>query len=129
MSAVNDVDWEFSGINLKVPFIGEASFILSKQVVNLIKSKYNICVLPVNTTSRVGNYFSFRSATHRFFTSNVVYNFSYLRDANVTYIGQSNWHLITTVKKHTSKGKINPQSIMKNHIYKCEDCHSVKNNL
>ena len=97
----------------EVSFIGEASFILGKQVVNLIKSKYYIGVLPVSTTSKVGDYFSFKSDTHRSLTSNVVYNFCYLKDANVTYIGQSNWHLITTVEEHTSKGKNNPQSVMK----------------
>ena len=49
-----------------------------------------------------------------------------LQDANVTYIGQSKRHLITRVGEHTSLGKINSQSKIKNHRYECKDCHSYK---
>ena len=41
-SAVRDAEREFSGITFKVPFIGEASFKFSKQVINLIKTKYKL---------------------------------------------------------------------------------------
>ena len=126
LSAVRDLDREVSGITFKVPFIGEASFKFSKQVTNLIKTKYNISVLPVNTTSKVEDYFSLKSVTPRSLRSNVVYKFSCLQDANLTYIGQSKRHLITRVGKHTSLGKIGPQSEIKNHIYDCQECHSVK---
>ena len=126
MSLARDVERDFSGITFKVPFIGEASFKFSKQVVNLIETKYNIGVLPVYATSKVGDYFSLKSATPRFLTSNVVYKFSCLRDANMTYIGQSKRHLITRVGEHTSLGKINPQSEIKNHMYECDACHSIK---
>ena len=57
MSAVRDVDREFFGIRFKVPYIGEASFKFSKQVENLVKTKYNIGVLPFYKTSKVGDNF------------------------------------------------------------------------
>ena len=87
LSAVRDLDREVSGITFKVPFIGEASFKFSKHVTNLIKTKYNISVLPVYTTSKVGDYFSLKSVTPRSLRSNVEYKFSCLQDANATYIG------------------------------------------
>ena len=81
------MDREFSGIAFKVAFIGEASFKFSRQVTNLIQTKYNIGILPVYTTSKVGDYFSLKSVTPHSLRSNVVYKFSCLQDANVTYIG------------------------------------------
>ena len=57
-----------------------------------------------------------------------MYKFSYLGDANVTYSGQSKRHLVTRMGEHPSLGRINPQFEMRNHIYDCKDCHSLKLN-
>ena len=47
-----DISWssnERSDITFTIPFIGEASYKFSKQVVSLIKSTYDIEILPVFT--------------------------------------------------------------------------------
>ena len=49
---------ESSGITFSIPFIGEASHKFSKQIVSLIKTTYNIEVLPVFTSTKAGDFFS-----------------------------------------------------------------------
>ena len=78
---------ERSGITFAIPFISEASYKFSKQVVSLIKSTYDIEILPVFTSTKIGDFFSLKSKTPFPFSSNVVYKFSCLRDADHSYIG------------------------------------------
>ena len=67
---------------ISIPFIGEASIKFSKQIVSLIKSNYKVDVLPVFTSSKVGDYFSLKCKTPFTFSSNVVYKFCCLRDCS-----------------------------------------------
>ena len=113
---------DYSGVTFSVPYIGESSYKFSKQIIGLFKSKYNINVLPVFTTSKVGDYFSLKCRTPRNLTPNVVYKFSCLQDANITYIGQSKRHLVTRVGEHTSLHKLEPKSAIKEHICVCNSC-------
>ena len=111
---------------ISIPFIGEASIKFGKQIVSLIKNSYKLDVLPVFTSSKVGDYFSLKCKTPFSFSSNVVYKFSCLRDEGRSYIGQTKRHLVTRVNEHVALNRIDPQSEIKNHIYKCSTCHEFK---
>ena len=111
---------------ISIPFIGEASIKFSKQIVSLIKSHYKVDVLPVFTSSKVGDYFSLKCKTPFAFSSNVVYKFCCLRDEGCSYIGQTKRHLVTRVNEHVALNRNEPQSEIKNHIYKCSACHENK---
>ena len=84
-------------IILSIPFIGEASITFSKQIVSIIKTSYNIEILPVFTSSKFGDYFSLKCRTPFPLSSNVVYKFSCLRDAGCSYI-QGCHYLLETWK-------------------------------
>ena len=111
-------------VNLNIPYLGEASNKFAKQMTSLFKSTFNIKLLPVFTSTKVGDYFSLKSGTPLPYKSNVVYQFHCLRDAACSYIGQSRRHLMIRVKEHLSLHKpeeVN-QSEIKKHIYRCPSC-------
>ena len=112
-------------VNLSIPYLGEASNKFAKQMISLFKSTYNVKLLPVFTSTKVGDYFSLKTATPFPYRSNVVYQFQCLRDAGCSYVGQSSRHLITRVNEHLSLHKPNErnQSEIKKHVYKCPICH------
>ena len=102
-----------SSFTFSVPFIGEASIKFSKQISSLIKTTFNVEVLPVFTSCKVGDYFCLQSTTPFAYTSNVVYKFSCLRDADRSYIGQTKRHLVTRVGEHVALQKVDPKSHLK----------------
>ena len=114
---------EKSGITFSLPFVGEASQKFSKQVVSLMETTFNIEVLPVFTSNKIGQYFSLKSKTPFALTSNVVYKFSCLRDADCSYIGQTKRHLMTRVNEHVALSG-SSKSEIKTHIKKCPVCHN-----
>ena len=85
-------------------------------------------VCPVYKTFKIGNYFQLKSRTPFGFCSNVIYEFTCLCDANLTYISMSNRHLSTRAKKHLDFN-FQVLSAIKNHIMCCNVCSSVKLNL
>ena len=114
-----------SRLNLMILFIGEASYKFGNQMVSLIKATYDIKVLPIFTSSKIGDYFSLKCGTPLPYSSNLVYKFSCLRDAGCSYIGQTKRHLLTRVNEHLSLHQPDgPQSEIKTHIYNCTSCHS-----
>ena len=115
---------ENSGITLSIPFIGEASHKFSKQIVSLIKSKFDVEILPVFTSTKIGDFFSLKSKTPVPFASNVVYKFSCLRDAGHSYIGQTKRHLMTRVHEHVALSS--SKSEIKTHIKNCPVCFNKK---
>ena len=120
----SDAGSDKSSFTLSVPFIGEASIKFSKQISTLIKNTFNVDVLPVFTSCKVGDYFSLKSITPFAYSSNVVYKFSCLRDADRSYIGQTKRHLVTRVGEHVELQKTDPKSEIKTHIYNCAACHN-----
>ena len=118
---------ERSGITFAIPFIGEASYKFSKQVVSLIKSTYDIEILPVFTSTKIGDFFSLKSKTPFPFSSNVVYKFSCLRDADRSYIGQTKRHFMTRVNEHVALSS--SKSEIKSHIRNCPICFNKKFNV
>lgn len=116
---------ELKTVNLTIPFLGEPSKKFAKQMIFLFKSTYNIKVLPVFTSTKVGDFFSLKSRTPFSYSANVVYQFNCLRDAGCSYIGQTKRHLLTRVNEHVSLHKPRgPQSEIKTHIYNCPSCHN-----
>ena len=112
-------------VNLTIPFVGEASNVFAKQMISLVKSTYNIKVLPVFTSVKIGDYFSLKCGTPFPYSTNVVYQFNCLRDADCSYIGQTKRHLLTRVNEHLSLHKPSgPKSEIKSHIYNCPICHA-----
>ena len=109
-------------VNLTIPYLGEASDKFAKQMISLVKKTYNVKVLPVFTSTKIGDYFSLKTSTPFPYSANVVYQFHCLRDAGCSYIGQSKRHLLTRVNEHLSLTG-GPESQIKNHIYNCPKCH------
>ena len=118
----SDAGSDKSSVTFSVPFIGEASIKFSKQISSLIKTTFNVEVLPVFTSCKVGDYFCLQSTTPFAYTSNVVYKFSCLRDSDRSYIGQTKRHLVTRVGEHVELRKVDPKSEIKTHIYNCAAC-------
>ena len=115
---------EIQTVNLTIPYIGEASNLFAKQMRSLFKTNFNVKLLPVFTSSKIGDYFSLKSDTPFPYSTNVVYQFNCLRDAGCSYIGQTKRHLLTRVNEHLSLDKPGgPKSEIKTHIYKCPSCH------
>ena len=112
---------EKSGITFSTPFVGEASQKFSKEVVSLIKTTFEIDVLPVFTSNKIGQYFSLKSKTPFSLSSNVVYKFSCLHDVDCSYIGQTKRHLMTRVNEHVVLSG-SSKSEIKTHIKKCPIC-------
>ena len=106
---------------LKLPFVGEASYDLSKRLKCLIGDAFNVNVRVVFTTCKIGSYFSLKCKTPLSLLSNVVYEFSCQRDAGITYIGETKRNLITRVGEHLSVQGSNKTEI-KTHIPKCRQC-------
>ena len=93
-------------------------------MISLFKATYNVKLLPVFTSSKIGDYFSLKSVAPFPYSTNVVYQFNCLRDAGRSYIGQTKRHLLTRVNEHLSLDKPRGhKSEVKSHIYKCTSCH------
>ena len=106
---------------LSVPYLGKPSKTFLKNVQLLIKNKLDVETTPIFKTTKVCSYFNIKSQTPSYLQSNVVFKYTCSRDVNVTYIGYSARHLITTAKEHISDCKSN-KSAIKNHILNCNSC-------
>ena len=83
-----------------VSYVGEASIRFVKALSQLCLRQFDVRLLPLYRTNKVGQYFLLKSATSLPLCSNVVYKFTSSCDANLTYFGMSSRHLITRVKEH-----------------------------
>ena len=112
-------------VNLNIPFVGEPSYKFAKQMRTLFEATFGVKLLPVFTSSKIGDCFSLKCRTPLPYSANVVYQFSCLQDAGTTYIGQTKRHMLTRVNEHLSLHKPNSQqSEIKTHIYGCPTCHN-----
>ena len=124
---INDTQVEC--VVLKLPFIGEASYTLSKKLKRIIGDYLNMNVRVVFTSCKVSSYFSLKCKTPLPLISNVVYEFSCSSDAGLTYIGKTKRNLITRVGEHLSSREKSHKSEVKSHIPKCHSCRSADLNL
>ena len=96
ISVVNNVEL----CPIFVPYVGEASIRFVKALSRLCLKHFDIRLLPLYRTNKVGQYFQLKSETPLPLCSNVVYKFTCSCDTNLTYIGMSSRHFITRVKEH-----------------------------
>ena len=59
-----------------VPYVGEASIRFVKALSRLCLKQFDVRLMPLYRTNKVGQYFQFKSATHLPLCSNVVYKFT-----------------------------------------------------
>ena len=117
----DDVDF----VVIKIPFIGDHSYNLSKKLKKLIEDA-NVCKVRIVFTSfKLRNYFSLKAKTPKHLLSNVVYKFTCQNDSELTYIGETKRHLSTRVKEHLSLNNPYQNSEVKSHIKNCSQCISL----
>ena len=80
----------------------------------LIKQKFDADVLPVFQTFKIGNYFSLKCRTPSPLVANAVYKFNCLRDADCSYIGKTERHIVPRESKRPISRKQNCAGETKN---------------
>ena len=118
----NNENHDFSHL-IAIPYLGSVSTLFAKRLRRLVYKKYNIHISTYLTTKKVGSYFPLKCQTPVFLQSNVVYKFTCLRDASLTYIGMSSRHFTTRIQEHF-KVK-NMKSAVNDHLQKCLYCSSA----
>ena len=92
----------------------------------LFNCELSVTICPVFNTFKVANYFSLKPQTPKQLLSNVVYKYTCLCDANLTYIGKTKRHLIVRSLEHLGYENIEPKSKVKTHLMGCEICKKAK---
>ena len=112
------------GFSLKIPFIGKASIDFRKEITQILMNKFKVNVRPVFSSCKVGDFFQLKSSVPDFLSANVVYRFKCLCDTNLTYIGETERHLIDRVKEHLDL-RSEKRSAIKDHILTCQICQEA----
>ena len=107
---------------IKIPFVGSISYDFKNNLSNLFFKDLNIEILPIITTSKLFNSFSLKSRTPKEITSNVIYKFTCLCDASLSYIDKTKRHLVVRSDEHLRYEKEQPQGEIKTHFRLCEMC-------
>ncbi|MEC8568433.1 MAG: hypothetical protein VXY56_09165, partial [Pseudomonadota bacterium] len=101
----------------KIPYTGKPSLEFRKKLLALFKSVLNKPKV-VFTTSKVKDYFINKDATPKPFLSQVVYQFTCLRDADTKYVGFTNRKLRQRVHEHLRTGT----TAIGDHLNTCDVC-------
>ena len=101
----------------KIPFVGRPSLQFRKRVMSLFKGVLSDPKV-VFTTSKVKDYFVNKDTTPKPFLSQVVYQFTCLRDADTKYVGFTNRKLKQRVHEHLRTGT----TAIGDHLTKCDVC-------
>ena len=115
---IDEVSFRFI---LKIPYVGQPSFQFQKKMDTLFKNKFNISIMCVYNSFKVGRYFTLKCRSPLPIQSNVVYKFTCLRDAELTYVGKTSRHLVTRVQEHLAF-ESDKRSAIKDHILACNSC-------
>ena len=99
-----------------------------KALFQLCLQHFDLRLLPLYRTNKVGQYFRLKSDTPLRLCSNVVYKFTCSCDTNLTYICMSFRHLITRVKEHLNLAD-STKSAIKDHILSCPICSNLQYNI
>ena len=99
-----------------VLYVGKASIRFVKVLSRLYLKQFDVRLLPLYRTNKVGPYFQLKSETSLPLFSNVVYKFTCSCDTNLTYIGMSSRHLIARVKEHLNLAD-SRKSAIRDHIF------------
>ena len=114
-------------IIIKIPFIGDYSYQLSKKLKKLIEDCNDCNVRIVFTSFKIRNYFSLKSKTPKHLLSNVIYKFSCQNDSELSYIGETKRHLVIRAEEHLDLDNSNKNSEIKTHIKGCRYCKDCVN--
>ena len=120
----NDNDEDVNYVLIKIPFIGEQSYTLSKRIKNIIESANNCKVRIIFSSFKIRNYFSLKAKTPYHLLSNVVYKFTCQCDTETTYIGKTKRHLIIRGMEHLALSNVYSNSEVKSHLKTCNACYS-----
>ena len=120
----NDNDEDANYVLIKIPFIGEQSYTLSKRIKNIIESANNCKVRIIFSSFKIRNYFSLKAKTPYHLLSNVVYKFTCQCDTETTYIGKTKRHLIIRGMEHLALSNVYSNSEVKSHLKTCNACYS-----
>lgn len=102
-----------------LPYFGNASHQFKKRLSALVKLKFGVDINVYFTSLKTGSYFQLKCRTPNSLMSKVVYKFTCLRDANISYIGMTTRHLSLRVKEHIYS---KTRSAVGNHIDNCSAC-------
>ena len=110
----------------KIPYIGNCSREFAKKLTKIVKDHYDIDITCVLTSFNIRNYFSLKCKTPFLMVPNVIYKFTCLRDADVTYIGKTKRHFITRRDEHFDfkKKNLSPVAL---HVTDCQSCQQGDN--
>ena len=106
-----------------VPYVGLPSVIFGRKVRDLLMRNYGINVKIVYTTFKVKNYFSLKCRTPLPLLANVVYRFTCLRYADISYIGKTKRHLVTRVRARVEEHSKSASAVCE-HLEVCNLCRS-----
>ena len=95
--------------------VGEASMRFVKALSRLCLKQFDVRLILLYRTNKIGQYFKPKSETPLPLCSNVVYKFTCSCDTNLTYIGMSSRHLITIVRENLNLAD-SRKSAIKDHI-------------
>ena len=91
----------------------------AKRLIAVVKTKFNV---DINYTCfKTGSYFQFKCSTPFPLLSNVVYKFSGLQDANISYISTITRHLGSRIQEHLLHEAT--KSAIRNHVEICQNCN------
>ena len=107
-----------------IPYFGKPSHKLAKRFSTLVKAKFQIDLSFYYTSFKTGSYFNLKCLTPHALLSNVVYKFTCLRDATMSYIGMTTRHLGIRANEHSSLQLNSKRTAVQDHILTCEKCKS-----
>ena len=107
-----------------IPYIGQPSIIYARKIKQIFKRYYSIDVRTVFTTFKVKNYFSLKCCTPFALKAKVIYKFTCLCDAGISYIGKTKRHLAVRAKEHSTTSS----SAIKQHLDSCMACGQSQSN-
>ena len=108
-----------------VPYVGEASIRFVKALSRLCLKQFDVRLLPLYRTNKVGQFFQLKSEAPLPLCLNVLYKFTCLCDTNLIYIGMSSRHLIIGVKEHLNLAD-SRKSAIKDHVLSCPTCSNLQ---
>ena len=106
----------------KIPYVGTISHDFKNRLIRMFYNEHRISISPVFNTFKVSRYFGLKSQTPKLICSNVVYKFTSLCDANITYIGKTKRHLSVRGLEHLEFSQPKPEGEIKTHLQSCSIC-------
>ena len=102
---------------LCIPYIGLPSLQLKKKLENIFRNDLRTDVKCVFRSHKIGMHFSLKDATPHNLLSCLVYKYTCVCDAQLSYIGKTKRHLATRIREHASR-----ESAIRSHLDNCNTC-------